>query len=57
MSWRLNITVKYLPEQLGDPLWVAADGVEEAGEAEAEDGAHKEEQEDQLVRQLNMEAC
>ena len=36
---------------------MAADGVEEAGEAEAEDGAHKEEQEDQLVRQLNMEAC
>ena len=31
---------------------MAADGVEEAGQPQAQDGANKEEQEDQLVGQL-----
>jgi len=34
---------------------VAADGVEEAGEAQAQDGPHEEEQKDQLVCQLKTE--
>jgi hypothetical protein len=44
--------IYHLPEEFRDPLRMAADGVEETGEAQAQDGAHEEEQKDQLVSKL-----
>ena len=43
-----------LVEQLGDCLAVTADRVEEGGHAETEDGAHEEEQEDELLPELDV---
>ena len=43
-----------LVKQLGDCLTVTADRVEEGGHAETEDGAHEEEQEDELLPELDV---
>ena len=53
-SKEADTDVVKLVEQLGDRLAVAADRVEEGGHAEAEDRAHEEEQEDQLLPELDV---
>ena len=43
-----------LVKQLGDCLAVTTDRVEEGGHAQTEDGAHEEEQEDELLPELDV---
>ena len=49
------VLIARLPEEVRDGLRVAADGVEETGQAQAQDGGDEKEQENQLLRQLGKE--
>ena len=50
-SEETDADIVQLVEQLRDILTVTTDGVEQGGHAEAENGANKEEQEDELLRE------
>ena len=53
-SQKTDADIVQLVEQLRYVLTVTADGVEEWGHAEAEDGADKEEQEDELLGECDV---